>query len=135
MAKEDFEPPAITDVTGIERVSWNARKGPTRETVVSWSSGRPVWAMGQGDFNRDGHVDLVYALTDPVRLSFLLGDGKGGFRTAEATGLELPDRNLYDIKARDLNGDGYDDLLLMFEKGSTGSDGSVRVWFGGGATK
>ncbi|HSN68170.1 MAG TPA: FG-GAP-like repeat-containing protein [Thermoanaerobaculia bacterium] len=135
VAKEDFEPPPITDVTGIERVSWNGKKGPTRETVVSWSSGKPVWALTHGDFNGDGRVDLAYALTSPVRIAFLLGDGKGGFRSAEAEGLQVPDRNLYDLKARDLNLDGRDDLLLMFEKGATGSDGSVRVWLAGGAKK
>ncbi len=135
VSKDQFEPPALTDVTGIERVTWNAKKGPVREIVASWSNGVPVWALSHGDFNRDGHLDLVYALTNPVRLVFLLGDGKGGFRTAESEGLDVPDRNLYDIKVEDMNRDGNPDILLMFEKSETGPDGSVRVWLGEGTRK
>lgn len=130
VTSDQFEPPPYTDVTGIERVSWNAKNAPVRETVVSWSNGVPVWALSDGDFDRDGNLDLVYALTNPVRLVFLLGDGKGGFRSAEAEGLQLPDRNLYDIHVADLNRDGYPDLALMFEKSETGPDGSVKVWLG-----
>ncbi len=122
--KGDFEPPALTDITGLERVSWNAKKGPIRETILSWSNGMPVWGLSQGDFNRDGHLDLVYALANPAGLRFLLGDGKGGFRTAEAEGIEIPNRNLYDIKVADLDRDGNADILLMFEKGDT--DRTVR---------
>ncbi|HEY0593921.1 MAG TPA: FG-GAP-like repeat-containing protein, partial [Thermoanaerobaculia bacterium] len=130
VAKEDFAPPAVTDITGIERVTWNAKKAPSRQTIASWSIGKPVWAMAQGDFDADGNLDLVYALTNPVRLEFLLGDGKGGFRAATAEGLEPSDRNLYDVKVEDLNRDGAEDVILMFEKGNEGPDGSIRVWLG-----
>jgi hypothetical protein len=132
---EDFAPPALTDVTGLERVSWNAKKGPVRERIVSWSNWKPVWGLANGDFNGDGRLDLVYALPNPTRLAFLLGDGKGGFRTAEAEGIELPDQTLYDIKVADVNRDGRPDILLMFEKGEQASDGSVRVWLGSGMKK
>lgn len=128
----DFEPPAATSVVGIERVTWDRRGRPERSTVVSWDRTKPVWGLASGDFDGDGNHDLVYTLSGPRRLEFLLGDGKGGFRSATVSGVELPDLTAYDLKVADVNGDGRDDVLIMFEKSDRASDGSVRVFLGRG---
>ncbi|MFN2443134.1 MAG: FG-GAP repeat domain-containing protein [Thermoanaerobaculia bacterium] len=131
----DFENPIATSVVGLERVTWDRKGRPERSTIISWDRTKPVWGLAGGDFNGDGHRDLVYSLSIPRRLEFLLGDGKGGFRAAAASGIDLPNLTLYDLKVADVNRDGKDDILVMFEKSSRASDGSVRVFLGGGAAR
>jgi hypothetical protein len=113
-------------MVGLERVSWVKGK-PVGTPIVRWPTFRTVFSLGKGDFDNDGKLDLIYATYDPRAASILLGDGKGGFRRADLEGLELPDNSNYSISVADVDGDGRQDVIMMFEA-LKGSDGSIRVW-------
>jgi hypothetical protein len=120
--------PPVDDrrIVGLERVSWVKGK-PVRTSIVRWNSFRTLFAIGTGDFDNDGNLDLIYATIEPREVSILLGDGKGGFKRAVVEGLELPPNSSYEIAVADVNGDGRDDVVMMFEALNRG-DGSIRVW-------
>ncbi|WP_367155496.1 FG-GAP repeat domain-containing protein [Methylomonas sp. HYX-M1] len=67
-----------------------------------------------GDFNRDGHIDLVTAnLGDPFAgvgdVSLLLGDGSGGFAAPQSVSIgKLP----FDVAVADFNRDDKPDLAV-----------------------
>lgn len=126
--------PALDRIVGIERISFDGQSA-TRTPIVRWSGSRAVWGLSKGDFDGDGNDDIVYWHPETYSLRILLGDGQGGFRSAEVEGIELPQRTLYDIRVADLDRDGNDDIVLMFETGGSREfDGSVRVWLGQGAS-
>jgi len=134
----DFPPPDQQRVSGLDRVSWKDGT-PKRYPIARWAGGGGVVGLGPGDFNRDGHLDLALIQIEPRRLVVLLGDGKGGFRKADLEGLQLQSNPIYDAKVADVNRDGWDDLLLMYEaeENAMTKNGSVRVylnraWMGSG---
>ncbi|HUU85099.1 MAG TPA: FG-GAP-like repeat-containing protein [Phycisphaerae bacterium] len=68
-----------------------------------------VRALAAGDFNRDGHSDLVVA-AGCEGLDLYTNDGHAGF---SGTPIALPDkRGLSRITVLDYNNDGWNDLLL-----------------------
>jgi hypothetical protein len=132
---ELIAPPELETIVGLDRVTFDRKGNPKRQPIARWSSAKPIGAMGHGDFNGDGHRDLVYWRADTRKAYFLLGDGKGGFRTADAEGIDLPANTTYDVMVTDVNQDGLDDVIFMFEKGERAPDGTIRVWLGRGAAK
>ena len=81
---------------------------------------------GMVDVNADGRVDLVLGTwdgsPDPASI-VLLNDGKGNF--SKATPIVLPSSGvkgeiILDVKAIDLNGDSYADLMLSVTNGGAG---------------
>jgi hypothetical protein len=125
-----IEWPELDRVVGLERVSFDRSGKMVRTPIMRWEGERGVTALGQGDFNGDGHADIVFVRAEPRELVFLLGDGKGGFRKAGFEGIDLPENMLYDIKVTDLTGNGRPDVIMMFESLTTGAgkDGSIRVF-------
>jgi hypothetical protein len=100
----------------------------TFQAAVNYSAGEAPGTVAVGDFNRDGHVDLVVTnygdLHDSLAsgtLSVLLGNGDGTFQAAQtyagAYGIS--------VAVKDLNGDGIADLAVTF-------GGGVRVLLGNG---
>ena len=75
------------------------------------------------DINKDGKLDLVTSNYDSNSFSVLLGDGSGGFALAASTPIGTC-ANPDEVVARDVNGDGLDDLIITCW---TGSAAAVNV--------
>jgi hypothetical protein len=94
--------------------------GPMKE----YGAGVNPFSIALGDFDGDGHLDVV--VTDETQLSVevLLNDGKGGFHPAVAysTG-----QNPFSVAVGDINGDGALDLVV-----ANMADGTVSVLLGSG---
>src|SRR6185503_18675675 len=76
-------------------------------TVASWTQD-----LAAGDFNRDGHVDLVVTINDPqISLSLLTGNGNGTFdppvNFPNTSGLDSPT-----VVAADLDNDANLDVVI-----------------------
>ena len=85
--------------------------------VTSFPGAEPMW-VAVGDFNGDGHQDLVTANSGGNNVSVLLGDGKGGFLPATTFGLGDA-ASPYSVAVGDFhfktNGKHYQDLAVANE--------------------
>jgi hypothetical protein len=93
-------------------------------------AGPAPFTVDVGDLNRDGNPDLAFSnysgqITDPSKdaITFLLGDGKGGFRPGPrlSTG-----RGPFQLCSGDVNGDGFADVAT-----ANYGDSELTVAFGG----
>lgn len=129
VAVADFDEDGTRDValTNYDahslQVSLSLGKGATRILPISFA-GSP-WPIGAGDFNEDGHQDLVVGDNAPAsQLHLLLGDGSGQFRLAQSLPIGPGPRHL---AVSDLNRDGVDDVVV------TGTSSSqLTVFYGSG---
>lgn len=125
--------PEHTTLAGLDLLTWTG-KTPRRVPIARWPGAGPTWGLGHGDFDGDGHLDLVYSVLTPEReLRILLGDGKGGFRSpVSVTGLVPMANYSYDLKVADVNGDGRPDVIILYESSETlatrGKDGAIQVF-------
>ena len=94
-------------------------------------------SIADGDFNLDGHLDLLVAFdADPDVVAMLLGDGAGGFTSNGVVAATSP---INGILTSDFNEDGLADLAIatardeMFPAGHTSPVGMVDMLFGNGA--
>ena len=82
-----------------------------------------------GDFNGDGHPDLLIANTETPNLTILLGDGKGGFQpAAHSPFVTTSQPHVHGVAVGDFNGDGkldavtdswaHDHILMFFGDGA-----------------
>ena len=80
------------------------------------------------DFNRDGYTDLLFVNSQdfnerpPIHV---VNDPLGDSRT-----VELPTLGTYAAAMADLNGDGYDDLVLANQCNGTHSDITAYIYYG-----
>lgn len=130
--------PPLEAVVGIDRVSF-VNGEAKRHPVARWSVTQPVWGLGSGDFDGDGKQDIIYTRHDPREAVLLVGDGAGRFKRAAIEGVTLPNLRNYDLSVADLNGDGKQDIILMYEseQGTAFSpkNGRVDVFLNRGASK
>ncbi|HEX7708052.1 MAG TPA: VCBS repeat-containing protein [Thermoanaerobaculia bacterium] len=127
--------PALERVVSIDRVSFKGKE-PVRTPIMRWKAGEILMGINRGDFNGDGHQDIIFTHTHPREVVLLLGDGTGKFRRATVEGLELSDLPNYDLEVADIDGDGRPDLIIMFaaESGTALSReyGSIEVFLNRG---
>jgi hypothetical protein len=106
----------------------------TFQAAVNYAAGEAPFALAVGDFNGDGHADLVVANNGASRgmfgqdpalasgtVSVLLGNGDGTFQAPQ----NYAGANGKSVVVKDLNGDGIPDLAVVFS-------GGVRVLLGKG---
>jgi FG-GAP-like repeat len=68
--------------------------------------------IATGDFNGDGHLDLVIANTETPYLTVLLGDGKGGFVPSAHSPFDTHSYpHVHGVAVADFNGDGKLDVV------------------------
>ena len=75
-----------------------------------------VWSAVFGDFTGSGQLDFL--ARDPDTQAAYSGDGQGGFRPIDLSGVQLESEEA----ATDLNNDGLDDLYRVRW------DGESEVW-------
>ncbi len=93
-------------------------------TVTQLTTGgtSPLYITGS-DINKDGKLDLVTSNDDTNNFSVMLGDGAGGFTLAPTSTSTCA--NPVDIIARDVTGDGLDDVIVNC---FTGSAAALNVY-------
>jgi hypothetical protein len=129
--------PDLMEVVNIDHVAIRGKE-LKRTPIVRWESNRPVSGMGAGDFDGDGKLDFVYTRFDPRVAVIMLGDGKGGFRTATVEGVKLAPMANYDLRVADVNGDKKPDLIVMYESAEPTAlgprNGSIQVFLNRGVS-
>ena len=83
---------------------------------VVWPKPIDYGAVVAADFNHDGHLDLAFSVHLNGVVAWL-GDGKGHFREHNQ-GLPVDTFPTRKLIAKDLNGDGWTDLLVIGEGAS-----------------
>ena len=120
---------AVVDDVPVEAVLMNRGDGSFLPPVVYRKHGGD-YSVAIGDFDRDGHPDLVVDdyEKNAVSIRFNRGDGRFGNATGYGTG-----RHPRDVAIGDLNGDGSPDLVTANEGAHTVSvlinrgDGTFRA--------
>ncbi|HEX8151945.1 MAG TPA: VCBS repeat-containing protein, partial [Thermoanaerobaculia bacterium] len=129
-------PPSMT-IGGIDRITFENGQAK-RTSIVRWTGNDGVWGLGSGDFNGDGHADLVYSRMQPREAVLLLNDGKGNFTRARVEGLDLAPKTNYDIRVADVNDDHRPDVIVMYESSGTTAfaerTGAIQVFLNRGTT-
>ena len=101
-----------------------------QSAIVSLSSDSLV-AAAQGDFNKDGKLDIIVVDQQLQRAVLMLGDGSGAFTSSGTNNTCSVGSNPTGVVAADLNNDGKLDIAIV-NQGTTGVAGTVTVCLGNG---
>jgi hypothetical protein len=84
-----------------------------------FACGPGPYPVAIGDLDKDGNLDIAVPNTapGPKTISVLLGDGRGGFRTAPQSPFKANDR-AYFVAIADLNGDKNPDIIATHDDAS-----------------
>ena len=93
--------------------------------VFTVGSNSAPYGICSGDFNHDGHIDLVTANNSSNNLSIIFGTGTGTFGTATTFGGGSNPRSVIKL---DFNKDGNDDIAVAYFWGN-----NTWVYIGDGA--
>jgi hypothetical protein len=103
----------------------DGRAGFTRAAGSPISVTSRPYSVSSADLNGDSRIDAVLAHDDSTAVTILLGDGRGGFRNAPRSPLDVGKR-VWKSVVHDMNQDGKPDLVL-------GAGGVAAVLLGDGA--
>jgi Bacterial Ig-like domain (group 3)/FG-GAP-like repeat/FG-GAP repeat len=103
----------------------------TFQTGIVSASTDSLVAAAQGDFNKDGKLDIVVVDQQLQRAVLMLGNGTGGFTSSGTNNTCSVGLNPAGIVAADLNNDGKLDIAIV-NQGTTGVAGVVTVCLGNG---
>jgi len=101
-----------------------------QSAIVSLSSDSLV-AAAQGDFNKDGKLDIIVVDQQLQRAVLMLADGSGAFTSSGTNNTCSVGSNPTGVVAADLNNDGKLDIAIV-NQGTTGVAGAVTVCLGNG---
>lgn len=101
-----------------------ASGGFVGNTASAYNNASNVWhIVGTGDFNGDGHDDILWQ-SDKGEVTDWLSYGNGGFHGNLANADNTAGSNWHVVGTGDFNGDGRDDILWQ------SNDGQVTDWLG-----
>jgi FG-GAP-like repeat/Beta-propeller repeat/Putative binding domain, N-terminal len=105
--------------------------GPERSAIIA-IAGQPILvtqAGVAGDFNADGHPDLMWQLNSTGQVAIWYLDGAQGNAYESWNWLAAGSMTGWTLRgAADFNGDGHPDLIWQYD-----ATGQVAVWYMGGA--
>jgi hypothetical protein len=111
----DRIPDVVTDSWGNNQVELllGAGKGDLHTPGTFFTVGhRPYERLRSADFNHDGHPDIVTTNLDDDTVSVLLGDGKGGLRSALGSPFQAGAKP-WQVAIADINHDGNADIIVI----------------------
>ena len=111
----DGHPDVVTDSWGTNQIELllGDGKGGLKIPGKYFATGRrPYERLRSADFNRDGIPDIVTTNLDDGTVTILLGDGKGGFRSAPGSPFPAGAKP-WEVAIDDVDGDGNADLLVI----------------------
>jgi hypothetical protein len=103
----------------------NATSGFTAVQLTATVGLTPL-KLTEGDFNKDGKLDLAVANFSDSTVSILLGNGDGTFQPQQTFSTIS---NPFGIAVGDLNGDGIPDLVV----GNDSRSGGLNIFLGDGS--